>query len=100
MLFLGTSATPAQGTNEKVKILSNNILGMYVSFNEFLKYAATPKSGEIVSNNPFTEMIMTVGSKSGEATISTKNQNENTLKSLMLFANQMYLEDKKQKNGN
>lgn len=97
MLFLGMSETPNAGTNEKLKVLSNNIFGMYVNFNEFFKSVPMDKAGDIANNNPFNEMQMTLGSKSGETVITTKNPNENTLKSLVQFINQMYLTAQKGK---
>lgn len=97
MLFLGMSETPNAGANDKLKSLSNNIFGMYVNFNEFFKSVPMGKANEAASFNPFNEMQMTLGSKSGETVITTKKPNENTLKSLVQFINQMYLTAQKEK---
>lgn len=96
MLFLGMSETPSANANDKLKALSNNIFGMYLNFNEMVKITED-KANELRENNPFNEMQMTLGGKSGEMVITTKKANENTLKSLMQFINQMYLAEQKNK---
>jgi hypothetical protein len=69
-------------------ILNKNIMGVYANFNQM--FAQT----EGLENPAFGEMKMTMTGKSAEATIKTRDANENALKSFMKAINQWYLKSK------
>ena len=69
-------------------ILNKNIVGVYANFNQI--FANT----EGMQNPEFGEMKMTMSGKKAEATIKTRDANENALKSLMKAVNQWYLKSK------
>ena len=69
-------------------VLNKNIVGVYANFGQI--FAAT----EGLQNPEFSEMKMTMNSKNAEATIKTRDANENSLKSLMKAFNRWYLKSK------
>ena len=69
-------------------VLNKNIVGVYANFGQI--FAAT----EGMQNPEFSEMKMTMNGKNAEATIKTREANENSLKSLMKAINRWYLKSK------
>ena len=69
-------------------VLNKNIVGVYANFGQI--FAAT----EGMQNPEFSEMKMTMNGKNAEATIKTRDANENSLKSLMKAINRWYLKSK------
>ena len=69
-------------------VLNKNIVGVYANFGQI--FAAT----EGMQNPEFSEMKMTMTGKNAEATIKTREANENSLKSLMKAINRWYLKSK------
>ncbi|MDZ7877048.1 MAG: DUF4836 family protein [Saprospiraceae bacterium] len=94
VIFLG-DATTVSGlktgnsvTADVKDILNKNIMGVYANFNQI--FATT----EGLQNPQFGEMKMTMTGKNAEATLKTRDANENALKSLMKSINQWYLTQK------
>jgi hypothetical protein len=94
VIFVGDAATvlglkTGGNVSADVKdILNKNIVGVYANFNQM--FANT----EGMQNPEFGEMKMTMTGKSAEATIKTRDANENALKSFMKAINQWYLKSK------
>ena len=94
VVFLGDATTVSGlktggGVNADVKdILNKNIVGVYANFNQLFAHT------EGLQNPQFGEMKMTMTGKNAEATIKTRDANENALKSLMKTVNQLYLKSK------
>ena len=72
-------------------VLNKNIFGLYVNFDKVFAQSEDMKNPEI------TEMKMMFNAKSGENIIKVRDQNENSLKSLMKTANKWYLQNKAEK---
>jgi hypothetical protein len=94
VIFMGDAATitglkTGGNVSADVKdILNKNIVGVYANFNQL--FAQT----EGLENPAFGEMKMTMTGKNAEATIKTRDANENALKSFMKAINQWYLKSK------
>ncbi len=94
VVFVGDAATVAglktsgDVNNDIKNVLNKNIVGVYANFNQI--FANT----EGLKNPEFGEMKMTMTGKNAEATIKTRDANENALKSLMKAVNQWYLQSK------
>lgn len=94
VLFLGDNATVSSldtkgSVNSDVKdVLNKNIFGIYANFEKIFANTEGMKDPEM------TEMKMTINGKSGESTLKMRDQNENSLKSLMNAANRWYLKNK------
>ena len=94
VLFLGDNVTVSNlntkgSINSDVKdVLNKNIFGIYANFEKI--FANT----EGMNDPEMTEMKMTINGKSGESTLKMRDQNENSLKSLMKAANRWYLKNK------
>jgi hypothetical protein len=100
VLFAGDDATinslnSSGSVNSDVKdVLNKNIFGVYANFVKIF-------ANDVKMQDPeFTEMKMTINSKTGESTIKMKNEKENSLKSLMQAINKWYLKDKAEKEQN
>jgi Domain of unknown function (DUF4836) len=100
VLFAGDDATinalnSSGSVNSDVKdVLNKNIFGVYANFVKIFANDANMQDPE------FTEMKMTINSKTGESTIKMKNEKENSLKTLMQAINKWYLKDKVEKEQN
>ena len=100
VLFTGDEITiNALNTNGSVNsdvkdVLNKNIFGVYANF---VKIFANDTK---MQDPDFTEMKMTINSKTGEGTIKMKNENENSLKSLMQAINKWYLKSEAEKQQN
>ena len=94
VLFLGDNVTISNlntkgSVNSDVKdVLNKNIFGIYANFEKIFADTEGMKDPEM------TEMKMTINGKSGESTLKMRDQNENSLKSLMKAANRWYLKNK------
>jgi Domain of unknown function (DUF4836) len=97
VVFLGDPATISglktggSVTADVKDILNKNIVGVYANFNQM--FAST----EGLQNPQFGEMKMTMTGKKAEATVKTRDANENALKSMMKAMNQWYLKAKADK---
>ena len=97
VLFMGdyntvSSLTDKGSVSGDVKdVLNKNIFGLYVNFEKVFAQSEDMKNPEI------TEMKMMLNAKSGENIIKVRDQNENSLKSLMKTANKWYLQNKAEK---
>ena len=94
VLFLGDNVTVSNlntkgSVNSDVKdVLNKNIFGIYANFEKIFANTEGMKEPEM------TEMKMSINGKSGESTLKMRDQNENSLKSLMKAANRWYLKNK------
>ena len=81
--------------NSDVKdVLNKNIFGVYANFVKIF-------ANDVKMQDPeFTEMKMTINSKTGESTIKMKNEKQNSLKSLMQALNKWYLKNKAENEEN
>ena len=97
VLFVGDNATVSGlngkgSVNSDVKdVLNKNIFGMYADFNKIFAQTDDMKDPEV------TEMKLMIGSKTGEGVFKMRDQNENSLKSLMKTLNRLYLKNKENK---
>ncbi len=97
VLFVGdyntvSSLTDKGSVSGDIKdVLNKNIFGMYVNFEKVFAQSEDMKNPEI------TEMKMMFNAKSGENIIKVRDQNENSLKSLIKMANKWYLKNKVEK---
>jgi Domain of unknown function (DUF4836) len=100
VLFAGDDVTiNSLNTNGSVNsdvkdVLNKNIFGVYANFVKIFANDAKMQDPE------FTEMKMTVNSKTGESTIKMKNEHENSLKTLMQALNKWYLKNKAENEEN
>ncbi len=94
VLFMGDAGTITNLKNGSAvsgdvkDVLNKNIFGLYANFSKI--FADT----EGMHDPEMTELKMMMNGKHGEGTMKMKDQNENSLKSLMKAVNRWYLKNK------
>lgn len=87
-----TNLTDKGSVNTDVKeVLNKNIFGLFMDFNKLLANSEDMKEPEI------TDMKLMFNAQTGESVMKVRDQNENSLKSLMRAANKWFLKAEAEK---